>query len=282
MTTVKGIPYLQEFFYLDSIERETGHNGQTEALDGNIEFENVSFTYPNTDSPALKDINVTIRKGEKIAVVGENGSGKSTFINLLCGMYDPTEGSIRLGGKDVKSNLSAVRNAISVVFQDFARYEASIRDNITVSDTERKASDDEIMELLRKIKVDDIVNEQKNGLDELVGSFSEKANNLSGGQWQKISIARAAYRSKARIMILDEPTAALDPMAEAQLYRNFASLTEGKTTILISHRLGIASIVDRILVFADGRIVEDGSHKELMRKNGYYARMYNAQAQWYT
>jgi len=138
------------------------------------------------------------------------------------------------------------------------------------------------MELLRKIKVDDIVNEQKNGLDELVGSFSEKANNLSGGQWQKISIARAAYRSKARIMILDEPTAALDPMAEAQLYRNFASLTEGKTTILISHRLGIASIVDRILVFADGRIVEDGSHKELMRKNGYYARMYNAQAQWYT
>lgn len=282
MTTVKGIPYLQEFFYLDSIEREPGHNGQTEALDGNIEFENVSFTYPNTDSPALKDINVTIRKGEKIAVVGENGSGKSTFINLLCGMYDPTEGSIRLGGKDVKSNLSAVRNAISVVFQDFARYEASIRDNITVSDTERKASDDEIMELLRKIKVDDIVNEQKNGLDELVGSFSEKANNLSGGQWQKISIARAAYRSKARIMILDEPTAALDPMAEAQLYRNFASLTEGKTTILISHRLGIASIVDRILVFADGRIVEDGSHKELMRKNGYYARMYNAQAQWYT
>lgn len=138
------------------------------------------------------------------------------------------------------------------------------------------------MELLRKIKVDDIVNEQKNGLDELVGSFSEKANNLSGGQWQKISIARAAYRNKARIMILDEPTAALDPMAEAQLYRSFASLTEGKTTILISHRLGIASIVDRILVFADGRIVEDGSHKELMRKNGYYARMYNAQAQWYT
>jgi len=118
-------------------------------------------------------------------------------------------------------------------------------------------------------------------LDELVGSFSEKANNLSGGQWQKISIARAAYRQGAKIMILDEPTSALDPVAEAQLYRNFASLTGEKTTILISHRLGITAIVDRILVFKDGRIIEDGSHKQLMSQNGHYAEMYRAQAQWY-
>lgn len=281
MTTVKSIPYLQEFFYLDGIEREPKQDLKSDTLKGNIEFRNVSFSYPGTDNPALSDINVTIKEGEKVAVVGENGSGKSTFINLLCGMYDPTRGEVRLGGKDISSNLTAVRNAISVVFQDFAHYEASLRENITISDTGRTATDDEIMDLLRRINVDDVINEQKNGLDELVGSFSEKANNLSGGQWQKISIARAAYRSKANIMFLDEPTAALDPKAEAQLYRNFASLTGDRTTILISHRLGIASIVDRILVFKDGKIIEDGSHKELMKKNGHYAKMYNAQAQWY-
>lgn len=123
--------------------------------------------------------------------------------------------------------------------------------------------------------------EQPNGLDELVGSFSNKANSLSGGQWQKISIARAAYRQNAKIMILDEPTSALDPIAEAQLYRNFSSLTGNKTTILISHRLGITAMVDRILVFKDGQIIEDGSHQELIKKNGYYTEMYREQAKWY-
>jgi ABC-type multidrug transport system fused ATPase/permease subunit len=281
MLMAQSIPYMQEFFYFDNIEREPKVNVTDESLKGNIEFQNVTFTYPNTDRAVLTDINVCIKEGEKIAVVGENGSGKSTFINLLCGMYDPTAGNIKLGGTDIKSNLAAVRKAISVVFQDFAHYETSLRENITISDSDRTVTDDEIMALLSKINVDDVVNEQKHGLDEVVGSFSEKANNLSGGQWQKISIARAAYRNKAKIMILDEPTAALDPIAETQLYRNFASLTEDKTTILISHRLGIASIVDRILVFKDGKIVEDGSHKELMEINGHYAQMYNAQAQWY-
>lgn len=281
MLLAQSIPYMQEFFYFDNIEREPKDNVTDDSIKGNIEFQNVNFSYPNTDRDVLTNINVSIREGEKIAVVGENGSGKSTFINLLCGMYDPTQGKVKLGGKDIKSNLTAVRNAISVVFQDFAHYEASLRDNITISEKDRNVTDAEIMALLHKINVDDVVTEQKNGLDELVGSFSEKANNLSGGQWQKISIARAAYRNKANIMILDEPTAALDPLAETQLYRNFAALTENKTTILISHRLGIASIVDRILVFKDGQIVEDGSHKELMEKNGHYAQMYKAQAQWY-
>ena len=135
--------------------------------------------------------------------------------------------------------------------------------------------------MMKHINVSDVVEEQPNGLSELVGSFSDKANNLSGGQWQKISLARAAYKQNAQIMILDEPTSALDPMAEAQLYRDFTSLTGDKTTILISHRLGITSIVNRILVFDAGQIVEDGTHDELMQKNGLYAQMYRAQAQWY-
>ncbi|HOJ12355.1 MAG TPA: ABC transporter ATP-binding protein [Clostridiales bacterium] len=281
MVLAQNIPYMKEFFYLDDIEREPQVGKTTCAADGNIEFNDVSFAYPNTDVDVIKNITVQIKEGEKVAIVGENGSGKSTFISLLCGMFDSKSGRISVGGIDIKSNPVAARNTVSVVFQDFARYESSIRENITVSDKNRMATDEEIMELLRKINVDDVVKEQKNGLHELVGSFSEKANNLSGGQWQKISIARAAYRNKAKVMILDEPTSALDPLAEAQLYRNFASLTEDKTTILISHRLGITAIVDRILVFKDGRIVEDGSHKQLMAMNGHYAEMYRAQAQWY-
>lgn len=281
MLLAQNIPYMKEFFYFDTIEREPKSNQTDYNTKGSIEFQNVTFAYPNSDREVLNNVSVRIMEGEKVAVVGENGSGKSTFINLLCGMYDPKEGKISIGGEDIKSNLAATRHAISVVFQDFAHYETSLRENITVSDKSRTATDEEIMELLRKINVDDVVTEQKHGLDELVGTFSEKANNLSGGQWQKISIARAVYRNKAKIMILDEPTAALDPVAETQLYTNFASLTQDKTTILISHRLGIASIVDRILVFKDGQIVEDGSHKKLMEKNGHYAQMYRAQAQWY-
>lgn len=282
MLLAQNIPYMQEFFYLDGIEREPKDINLTKQItNGSIEFQDVTFSYPNTDRDVLMNINIKIKDGEKVAVVGENGSGKSTFISLLSGMYDPKEGKITIGDVDIKSNLASVRSAVSVVFQDFAHYETSLRENITISDRSRTASDEEIMELLQKINVDDVITEQKNGLDELVGSFSEKANNLSGGQWQKISIARAAYRNKAKIMILDEPTAALDPVAETQLYHNFASLTEDKTTILISHRLGIASIVDRILVFKDGQIVEDGSHKELMEKNAHYAQMYRSQAQWY-
>jgi len=281
MVLAQNISYMQEFFYLDTLEREKTSIQNDSLKTGEIVFDNVSFSYPNTEVEVLKNIDVNIKNGEKIAIVGENGSGKSTFISLLCGMYEPKEGHINIGGLPLSENPTAVRNAISVVFQDFARYETSLRENITVSDRQRNLSNDEIMDLLKNINVSDIINEQPNGLDELVGSFSEKANNLSGGQWQKISIARAAYRQDAKITILDEPTSALDPVAEAQLYRNFAVLTGDKTTILVSHRLGITAIVDRILVFKDGRIIEDGSHKQLMAQNGYYAEMYRAQAQWY-
>jgi ABC-type multidrug transport system fused ATPase/permease subunit len=281
MVMAQNIPYMEELFYLDDMEREPQGSISAHDVKGSIEFTGVTFAYPNTETDVLKDITLHVREGEKIAVVGENGSGKSTFISLLCGMFDPKSGRIDVGGVDMQADPTAARNAVSVVFQDFAHYESSLRENITVSDKNKAATDDEIMELLRKIHVDDVVTQQKNGLHELVGSFSEKANNLSGGQWQKISIARAAYRNKAKIMILDEPTSALDPVAEAQLYRNFASLTGDRTTMLISHRLGITAVVDRILVFRDGRIVEDGSHKQLMALNGHYAEMYRAQAQWY-
>lgn len=281
-----SLAYLREFFSLEYIEREVEQNFletvKTEVnCRGPICFENVSFTYPNSDKEVLHDITVSIRAGEKIAIVGDNGSGKSTFISLLTGMFSPDKGSVSINGFSMDEYKQELRNGISVIFQDFAHYEATLRENITVSDENRKLSDKEIEELARNIHVEDVIEEQPEGLDGLLGHLSQKGNDLSGGQWQKIALLRAVYRSNTNIMILDEPTAALDPLSEAELYRNFSEITGDRTTILISHRLGITKLVDRILVFDDGRIIEDGSHQELMEKRGHYYDMYQAQASWY-
>jgi ABC-type multidrug transport system fused ATPase/permease subunit len=274
------LKYMENFFDLDELEREQSVGNST-INSTEICFKNVSFTYSGSLYPALSDINVTIPPGQKVAIVGENGSGKTTFVNLLCGMYEPVNGSITLGGEEISKNLHTVRRNLSVIFQDFCKYETSIRENITISDIEKAANDDEISTLTKNTGAYDFIIEQPNRLNEVIGSFNKEGNNLSGGQWQRLAITRAVYRDSAKVMILDEPTAALDPLAEANIYRNFAELTEGKTTIMISHRLGVAAVVDRILVFDGGRIVEDGSHIELMKKEGLYAKMYKAQAMWY-
>lgn len=275
------IHYMKDFFDLEKLERDIINENSTALDDIKIKFENVNFTYPKGKERALKDINITISNGEKIAIVGENGSGKSTFVNLLCGMYEPDSGVIKINDIDIRENLSTVRRSISAVFQDFGHYEASLRENITISDKGKNASDDELLYLVKRTNAYDIIENQPGKLDEEIGLFSKTGNNLSGGQWQKIAITRAVYRNKAKIMILDEPTSALDPLAETQLYSDFANLTSDKTTILISHRLGITSVVDRILVFRDGKIIEDGGHKELLANGGYYAEMYATQAKWY-
>lgn len=278
---LSDIPYMRDFFNLEKLEHEAADLDVEPLHDADICFEQAHFTYPGATTQAICDLSVTIRQGEKIAVVGKNGSGKSTFVSLLCGLHTIDSGSALIGGLPISENLSVVRRTISAVFQDFARYEASLRDNITISDQSKKLNEKNFASLMKRVGVHDIANQQKNGFDEIIGTFNEKGNNLSGGEWQKVAIARAAYRVDARIMVLDEPTAALDPLAEAKLYRDFAQLTGDKTTILISHRLGITSVVDRILVFDMGQIVEDGTHNQLMELKGIYAEMYNAQAQWY-
>ena len=276
-----NIAYMKDFFALDALEYE-GEEKEAKVFSSlDIGFRNVSFSYPNTDREVLKNISLDIKQGEKIAIVGANGSGKSTFISLLCGMYDVEKGEVKINEENIRNNKSKLRQNISVVFQDYAKYELSIRDNITLSDTQKTMQDEELLELCSKTGSYDFIKEQPEGLDEMIGSFSEDGNNASGGQWQKIAITRAAYRDKARIMILDEPTAALDPISEANIYKNFTELTGDRTAILISHRLGITQLVDRILVFDEGRIVEDGNHEELIQKNGLYAQMYSAQAKWY-
>lgn len=310
-----SLVYLQEFFSLEKLEMEdaddtgkapvaerkfiTGLAGANEVdvkenaaaegmqraimseKGGKISFYKVSFSYPESDREVLHDITVSINPGEKIAIVGDNGSGKSTFISLLTGLFAPQKGDIEIDGRKMKDHKQKLRNQISVVFQDFAHYEASLRENITVSDEKRNLSDEELVKLAREAKVEDVIEEQAEGFGSLLGRLSQKGNDLSGGQWQKIALLRALYRNNTNIMILDEPTAALDPLAEAELYRNFSQITGDRTTLLISHRLGITKLVDRILVFRDGRIVEDGTHQELMQKKAHYYEMYQAQAAWY-
>lgn len=279
-----SLAYLKEFFSLEYIDREVEVEGMSlEDMNcaGQIQFDDVSFTYPNSDKEVLHNISVSIQGGEKVAIVGDNGSGKSTFISLLTGMFSPDKGNVNIDGFSMEEHKQELRNGISVIFQDFAHYEATLRENITVSDANRNLSDEEIVQLAKNIHVEDVIEEQPEGLDGLLGHLSQKGNDLSGGQWQKIALLRAVYRSNTNIMILDEPTAALDPLSEAELYRNFSEITGDRTTILISHRLGITKLVDRILVFDDGRIIEDGSHQELMEKRGHYYDMYQAQASWY-
>jgi len=270
----------EDFFTLFETEKEK-ITEDTPYENISIEFDDVCFSYPGTDFLALDHLNVKIKQGEKIAVVGANGSGKSTFVNLLCGLYVPRSGGAKINGVEITDHLSKVRKSISVIFQYFCRYQDTLRNNITISDPLRNDRDEDILSLARQTGADEIIKDQENSLDEMIGIFSEEGNNLSGGQWQKVAITRALYRKSARAYILDEPTAALDPIAEANIYRNFTALTGDKTTILISHRLGITSVVDRILVFDKGRIVEDGSHAELMAVNGVYSKMYKAQAKWY-
>lgn len=275
------LKYMEDYFTLMEIEKETLNNTKEVYDNVEISFDNVSFTYPNSEYRALDGLNLRIKQGEKIAVVGANGSGKSTFVNLLCGLYSPEIGSVKINGDDVTQNLSKVRNSLSVIFQKFCQYQDTIRNNINVSDSLNNMEDGEILDLMKLTGADEVVKNKENALDEILGLFSEKGINLSGGQWQKIAITRALFRKQARVYILDEPTASLDPLAEANIYRNFSALTEDKTAILISHRLGITSIVDRILVFDKGKIVEDGSFEQLLKGNGVFAKMYQAQAQWY-
>ncbi len=273
--------YMKDFFDLEKLEYEDIDINAAPLDKYDISFENVSFTYPNTEREILHGINVQIKEGEKVAIVGENGSGKSTFIALLCALYEADGGKIMLGGNEIMADLSRTRRTISAAFQDFGKYETTIRENITISDEVKRSDDDEIKRLCEKTGAWDFISEQSEALSTTIGTFGWNPNNLSGGQWQKLATTRCAYRDSAKIMILDEPTAALDPIAEADLYRNFAELTGDRTTILISHRLGITRLVDRILVFDNGRIVEDGDHETLMKKQGLYSNIYNAQASWY-
>lgn len=244
-----------------------------------IEFVNVSFKYPDTDRYVLKNINIKIKAGERLSIVGYNGAGKSTFIKLLCRFYKPTEGKILLGGVDISTYpLPEYRRRLAVVFHDYQLFYMSVRYNIVLNleeDPER------VRKALAESGILEKIEGLENGIDTSYGRILYyHSRDFSGGETQKIACARAYYRDSP-IVILDEPTSALDPVAETQLYGRFNEIIGDKTAVYISHRLASVKFCDSIAVFADGELVERGTHAELLKKNGIYADMFTKQAHYY-
>lgn len=246
-----------------------------------IRFEHVSFRYPRTNVDVLKDVNITIRPGEHLSVVGLNGAGKTTFIKLLCRLYDVTEGAIYVNDVNIQEyEYDEYMKLLSVVFQDFKLFSMSIGDNIRLGDWEKDW--DNLEELCKLSGLEEKVDSLPERLDTLLyKNFNEKGIEPSGGEAQKIAITRAIFKD-APIIVLDEPTAALDPVAEYEIYKQFDNLVGGKTAVYISHRLSSCKFCDRIAVFSDNTIAEYGTHEELVKlENGIYAKMFAAQAQYY-
>jgi ATP-binding cassette subfamily B protein len=246
-----------------------------------IEFENVSFSYPGGTGPAVEGLNLHIRSGELIALVGENGAGKSTLVKLLLRFYDPDQGSVRVGGVDLKNLEPAVlRSRIGVLFQDYASYELSVRENVVMGRPDGQINDQRVMEALRDARSDWLLKKMPRGLDAKVGRLFEGGHDLSGGEWQRLALARIMYRD-ADIWILDEPTSSLDPEAEAAIFAELKENLKGRIGIVISHRFSTVRIADRIAVIADGHVTELGTHEELLRAEGRYAQLFELQAAGY-
>ena len=249
-----------------------------EPIQQGFEFRNVSFTYPGTDRTVLKNFNLTLSPGERIALIGENGQGKTTVVKLITRLYDPTEGQILLDGIDLREySLEDLHRHIGVIFQDFMRFEMTARENIEVGRIDQPHQQAEIEIAAHKSLADTVVSKLSGGYDQMLGRRFEGGVELSGGEWQKMALARA-YLRDAELLILDEPTAALDARSELEVFERFAELTEGKMALLISHRFSTVRMADRIVVLSGGRLIEEGNHQELMARNGLYASMFEMQA----
>jgi len=246
-----------------------------------IEFREVGFRYPDNDAWALRGVNLTIRPGEKIALVGHNGAGKTTLIKLLSRLYDPTEGAILIDGIDVREvDPLVLRQKIGVIFQDFVRYHVPARENIGFGQIEAVADLERIIDSARKSGADTIIDGLPDHYETMLGRWFHGGHELSLGQWQKIALARAFMRD-AEILVLDEPTASVDAQSEYEIFRHFQELTAGKMAILISHRFSTVRMADRIAVIEGGAISEIGSHQELVDRAGTYARLFSMQAEGY-
>ena len=247
-----------------------------------IRFESVSFFYPGSDVPALDNVSLHITPGESLAIVGENGSGKTTLIKLLTRLYTPTQGQILLEGLPLQEwDIDTLRRKIGVIFQDFARYQLIVGENIGIGDSDNLASESEIEIAAKKGMADEFVRDLPSGYKTQLGTWFKDGKELSGGQWQKVALSRAFMRSKADILILDEPTAAIDAKAEADIFAHFAELTANRISIIISHRFSTVRRADHIIVLEKSKIMEQGSHEELLELGGQYATLFKLQAEGY-
>ena len=246
-----------------------------------IVFDHVSFQYPTSQREALRDIQLEIHPGEVIALVGENGSGKTTLVKLLCRLYDPNQGQITIDGIGLSEfHPGDLRQEIGVIFQDYAHYNLSARLNIEIGDINNPADDQRVQAAATRADIHRTIQSLPHGYETVLGKLFEDGEELSIGQWQKIALARAFLR-RSQVIILDEPTSALDPRAEYEVFLKFRELLENRTAILISHRLSTVRMADRIYVMQDGRIVERGTHDQLIAQGGHYAQLYEIQARQY-
>ena len=247
-----------------------------------IRFENVSFCYPESQEPVLKDISLHLKHGEKLAIVGENGSGKTTLIKLLTKLYTPTTGRILLDGVDLNDwDIDVLRRRIGVIFQNFVQYQFTVGENVGVGDVERLNEHQEWEIATEKGMASSFINNMPLKFGTQLGKWFKGGQELSGGQWQKIALSRAFMRSQADILILDEPTAAMDAEAEMSIFNHFGALTQNQMVVLISHRFSTVRMADKIIVMADGKIIEQGSHEYLLEAGGRYAHLFLLQADGY-
>lgn len=281
----EGALYLQDLFDFFEIRPRIAVQEQARPFPQHIRegfvFENVGFRYLNSERWALRGVSFTLRAGEKLALVGENGAGKTTLVKLLARLYDPTEGRILLEGHDLREyDMNGLRQGIGVIFQDFVRFHMTAGINIAIGNIGEQDNRRQIEHAAAQSLADTVVGRLPERYDQILGKRFASGVDLSGGEWQKIALARA-YMRDASLLILDEPTAALDARAEFEVFQRFADLTRGKMAVLISHRFSTVRMADRILVLEKGRLLEIGTHEELLTRDGRYAELFNLQAAGY-
>ncbi len=285
----EGAIFLEDFTDFVAVDQHAAARRASAQQDGatpprpfqRLELDRVSFTYPSRTEPSLHDISLTIRHGEVIALVGENGSGKTTLIKLLAGLYRPTDGVITWDGADTAAvDLADLRTHVAVIFQDYARYFLTAHENVAISRASHLGDHDRVRRAAERAGADGFLSALAAGYDSLLGPSFAGGSDLSTGQWQRIALARAYFRD-APLLILDEPTAALDPRGEYEIFQQVRRLAEAHTVVLVSHRFSSVRVADRILVLDDGRIVEEGDHETLLARNGRYAELFRLQAEGY-
>lgn len=276
----EGFATVKNFIHFLSLPEQSQMGESVCPKNKGIIAEDITFRYPSAKEPIIQDLSLQIKPKEIVAIVGENGAGKSTLVKLLTGLYYPESGSVLIGGTDTKTVSSqALFQNISGVFQDYGRYKLSLNDNVQISDIFRSDTELNVKEALEEADISTNNRSFPDGLDTLL-SKEFGGVDLSGGQWQRIAIARGLYRVHD-LIILDEPTSSIDPIEESAIYTKFREIAQGKTAIIVTHRLGCAQIADQIIVLDQGKIVESGTHQQLLEHNSKYTQMWNAQAQYY-